>query len=337
MRYLIIDTQHLFMRAIHVTKGDPYMRGSLAIHIMLMSIWQSWRTFDADHVVLCLESKTRDNWRKKIDERYKANRALARDAQTPKEKEDGDILFTILNGFLDFVRDKTNMTVLQCPIAEADDLIARFMYLHPNDEHILPSSDKDFYQLLSDNIVQFNGITKTIFSTEDCPLWEDVESRMPYDWKHNVIDDPEFLLFEKIIRGDSGDNVFSAFPGVRMKAAKGKPSISSAYADRHNKGFNWNNFMRSPWTDHHGVNHIVKDTFARNQKLVGLNEHPDDVKDIIDINIIETLLNDRQNTKIGFSFMKFCHNNSLDKMLTHVDHVARILAAKYPIKNLTGE
>ena len=37
--------------------------------------------------------------------------------------------------------------------------------------------------------------------------------------------DPEFVLFEKCVRGDSPDNIFSAYPGARLKGTKNKTGI----------------------------------------------------------------------------------------------------------------
>ena len=58
------------------------------------------------------------------------------------------------------MNERTNCSVMKCDIAEADDIIARFIYKHPNDEHVIVSSDTDFVQLLSENVHQYNGITK---------------------------------------------------------------------------------------------------------------------------------------------------------------------------------
>ena len=53
---------------------------------------------------------------------------------------------------------KTNCSVLQHPECEADDFIARFIQNHPDQKHVIVSSDSDFYQLLNKNVSQYNGI-----------------------------------------------------------------------------------------------------------------------------------------------------------------------------------
>ena len=58
---------------------------------------------------------------------------------------------------------------------------------------------------------------------------------------------PEWLLFEKCMRGDTSDNVFSAYPGVRKKGTRNKVGLIEAFDDKQHKGFAWNNPMLQRW------------------------------------------------------------------------------------------
>ena len=60
--------------------------------------------------------------------------------------------------------------------------------------------------------------------------------------KQSKVFRPAWILFEKCMRGDSSDNVFSAFP-ERKKGTKNKVGLLEAYEDKDPKGFNWNNLM----------------------------------------------------------------------------------------------
>ena len=42
--------------------------------------------------------------------------------------------------------------------AEADDMIARFVHLHPEDNHYIISTDTDYNQLITDKVKQYNGV-----------------------------------------------------------------------------------------------------------------------------------------------------------------------------------
>jgi 5'-3' exonuclease len=56
--------------------------------------------------------------------------------------------------------------VIRCATAEADDIIARWIALHPQDEHVIVSSDSDFVQLIAPNVKLYNGINDHLFSPE---------------------------------------------------------------------------------------------------------------------------------------------------------------------------
>ena len=57
------------------------------------------------------------------------------------------------------------------------------------------------------------------------------------------------MLFEKCMRGDTSDNVFPIFLGVRTKGTKNKVGLQEAFEDRKTKGSNWNNMMLQRWID----------------------------------------------------------------------------------------
>lgn len=327
MRYLLIDSHNLFYRAIHVAKGGVDMQAGMALHIIFMSIAQSWRLFNADHVVVALECRTADNWRKLYDKRYKHNRTEGRAARTQREVENDQILFSTYDDYITYLRNCTNVTVLQSPITEADDMIAHWINTHPDDEHIIVSSDKDFQQMLSDNVCQFNGIDKKVISSKDSDLAAMMllEGNFPTNFEMKVIDDPEFVLFEKIVRGDAGDNVFSAYPGVRKNPARGKPGLIPAYLDRHNKGYDWNCFMLARWDDMEGNEHVVRDDFARNKMLVDLKAHPEEVVAVMNESIAN--MDTTPKKKIGLDFFIFCNANNLERLQEKAESLTTILSA----------
>ncbi len=325
-KYLIIDTQNMFMRAVHVTRGDAEQRASMSLHIMLASIAQAWRMFEADHIVFALECSNANNWRRTVDPRYKVNREATRAAASVKEQEEGTIIFSVLNDLIFFLQEKTNATVLQCSIAEADDMIARWVQLHPDEKHVIISSDKDFHQLVKPNVIQYDGVNKKVFTSNT--EFASLDTSLDRDITIEQIEDPEWLLFEKIVRGDSGDNVFSAFPGVRVKGTKQKVGIIDAFKDRDNQGYNWHTFMNSKWTDHNNVDHIVKDDFARNTKLVDLSSHPVDVINEMDITIFDAA-SEEPVLKVSIPFMKFCNKHELVKMLDRAAEFKSIFLSRY--------
>jgi hypothetical protein len=130
------------------------------------------------------------------------------------------------------------------------------------------------------------------------------------------------------MRGDSSDNVFSAYPVVREKGTKNKVGLTEAYADRHKQGFNWNNMMLQRWVDHNEVEHRVKDDYERNRVLIDLTAQPQEIKDAVDARIKESV---RVVTtpQVGIHFMKFCGKYELTKISEQAETYARWLNSPY--------
>ena len=282
MSYILVDAANMFFRARHVVQrgADMDTKIGMSFHIMFNSINKVWREQKGSHVVLCLEGRS---WRKDAYEPYKRNRQVARDALTEKEQEEDKGFWEAFDELQQFFINKSNCTVLQHNEAEADDFIARWIQNHPNDKHCIVSSDSDFYQLINDNVTQYNGIMGQLITTEG--IFDD-KGRAIMDKKTKEpkeLGDPQWLLFEKCIRGDTSDNVFSACPGARKKGTKNKIGMMEAFADRETKGFNWNNFMLQRWVDHNNVEHRVLEDYERNKHIIDLTQQPDDIKEKLDI------------------------------------------------------
>jgi len=317
-KYALMDTANLFFRARHVASrnSDPWEKVGMALHLTLASCNQIVRKFGIDHVVFCLEGKS---WRKAYYEPYKKNRIVDTQSQTQAEKEENELFWETYEKFTTFLRGKTNVSVLRDPNAEADDLIARWVALHPEDENFIISSDTDFIQLITENTKIYNGITNQLITLEG---YFDDKGRIVKDKKTGepkLLGDPQFILFEKCMRGDSTDNVFSAFPGVRTKGSKNKVGLIEAYADREKQGYSWNNMQLQRWLDHNQVEHRVRDDYERNRVLIDLTCQPDEVKQSVDANIragVRTTVT----PQVGIHFMKFCGQYELTKISENADY-----------------
>lgn len=324
--YILVDTANTFFRARHTVRGSLNDKVGMSLHTILGSIRKAWRDFKGDHVIFCLEGRS---WRKDYYEPYKRNRQEARDAHTPKEAEEDRVFWETFDQFKDFVVNKTNTTVLHHPQLEADDLIAGWIRLHPNDNHVIISTDGDFAQLIAPNVRQYNGVMSVTITHEG---YFDEKGKPVVDKKTKEVKpapDPEWLLFEKCMRGDTSDNIFSAYPGVREKGTKNKVGLREAYADRNSKGYSWNNLMLQKWVDHNGVEHRVLDDYTRNKLLCDLTAQPDDIKQIID-NVIGSQEHKTKNIpQVGVRLLKFCAEYDLDKISEQVQSYAEPLNARY--------
>jgi len=324
MTYILIDTANTFFRARHVVRGDIDTKIGMAIHITLSSIKKVWRDFEGSHVVFCLEGRS---WRKDYYEPYKRNRKEARDALSKVEAEEDKVFWEVFDEFKNFVSDKTNCTVLQNPVLEADDLIAGWIQAHPNDNHVIVSTDGDFAQLIAPNVKQFNGIQDVTTTHEG---YFDDKGKRVIDKKtkeEKPAPNPQWLLFEKCMRGDSSDNVFSAYPGVRTKGTKKKVGLIEAFADRESKGYNWNNLMLQRWVDHEGAEHRVLDDYNRNVRLCDLTAQPDEIKQIIKDTVGSAT--EKQIEQVGLKLIKFCAKWDMQRIADSPESYAEPLNARY--------
>jgi 5'-3' exonuclease len=326
MTYILVDTANTFFRARHVINGDADIKLGMAFHITLNSVKKAWQDFQGSHVIFCLEGRS---WRKDFYKPYKAQRAEARAAHTEREAEEEKVFWEAFDTFKDFIKDKTNCTVLQHPQLEADDLIAGWIQTHPNDNHVVISTDTDFVQLIAPNVKQYNGVMETTITHEGI---FDAKGKRVIDKKTQepkAIPDPEWLLFEKCMRGDTSDNVFSAYPGVRTKGTSKKVGLTEAFEDRNSKGYAWNNLMLQRWTDHNGEEHRVLEDYERNRRLIDLSHQPDDIKEIITNTISTATLSNKDVGQVGIRLMKFCNLYDLKKIADQAQAYAEPLNARY--------
>ena len=327
MKYLLIDTANTFFRARHSAHraSDTWTKLGFALHVTLMSVNKVARRFGADHVIFALEGRS---WRKDHYKPYKANRAVARGKMSETEAEEDRLFWETYDELTKYLTTKTNCSVIRHPEAEADDVIARWIALHPQDEHVIISSDSDFVQLVAPNVRQYNGITDELitlegyFNAKDQPI-TDKKTKQP-----KTLEDPQWLLFEKCMRGDTSDNVFSAYPGVREKGTKNKVGLREAFADRDRKGYSWNNMMLQRWTDHNGEEHRVLDDYERNRTLIDLTAQPDHIKAMVDSAIREQVSH-KDVGQVGIHFMRFCGKYELNKLSETAESISRWLNETY--------
>ena len=328
--FILVDSFNMYHRAKHVGMrgADIDMKIGLAFHIMMSSVKMCYQKFNADHAVFCLEGRS---WRKDYYTPYKAQRKLAQQAKSVREQEEDAIMFDAYDNMVWFLSEKTNVTMLRNPNAEADDMIALFIASHPNDNHIIVSSDSDYQQLISDNVTIYDGVQNRIINKDG--FFKDDKNMTPIKDKKTkevlAAPDPEWLLFEKCIRGDTSDNIFSAYPGCRKKGTKNKVGMIEAYEDRNTGGFNWNNFMLQRWTDHNGEEHVVREDYERNRTLIDLTAQPEELK----VSFIETIAEASKPKNIqgvGINFLKWCGTWDLQNLAKAPDEMAAILNKGYP-------
>ena len=342
--YAIVDASNLFHRCKHATMGDAATKAGMALHICFNSLRQIWRKFGATHIVVALD---KSSWRREVYPDYKAHRRVADALKTKHEQEEDALYFDAMKHLIEFLRKRTNVTVLESVGCEADDFVARWIDLHPDDQHVIFSGDSDFYQLLADNVKIYDGvkqwtITKDeVLDDKDKPAVKERTVTEKIIGKNGKVrevkkkvteaispPDPEYELFKKCIRGDASDNIMSAKPGVRENGSSKKPGIKEAYDDRKGRGYDWTLFMNDEWEDHEGNIIKVQDAYRRNQHLIDLRQQPEEIKQLLDAVILEAVQQPKK-SGVGIWFLKFCEEMALVNISKNPNEYATMLQAPY--------
>lgn len=316
--YVIVDFHNLIMRSRHGMRApDAHGAIGLALHLTLSSIRKVWSDFNADHCVFGFEGRS---WRRDAYEPYKANRRVTAAARTPQQVQEDQEFFQAIGTLQDYLINRTNCTVLRHAQAEADDMIARWIALHPQDQHIIISTDSDFQQLLAPNVRIYNGMTNQLFALDG--ITENGKPCVDKKGQPLSLPEPAWLLFEKIVRGDSSDNIMSAYPGVR------KTKLREAYEDRETQGFAWNNLMLSRWCDHNDQEITVRDAYVRNQALIDLTKQPPEFQQQFDAAIVEAV-NRTPRSQIGFHFLRFTAQWELKRIESRASEYTTCFSSAY--------
>lgn len=304
MKYLIFDMSNILYKAfyVHPNEDDKTIAG-IASHTALMMLNKYYKNFKPHKIVMCFD---RSNWRKEYTQTddcvsgkiYKGQR---RKNQTDAQKARYLLFLDHMGEFEEMMAEHTSIINLASDGLEADDLMASVVQTvgitDPNAEFIVVSADKDLIQLLG------YPNTRLIDPTTG-------KDRTLEEWNG----DAELFLFEKFIRGDTGDNVQSSLPRCR------KTRIVKAYTDEYERA----NLMMETWKDQNGKEFKVKDLFEENQLLMDLREQPDDVQ----INMVKTVLGGMENPgKYSyFHFMKFLGKYDMRKVAETVEQFVPMLS-----------
>lgn len=325
MKYLLFDFSNLAHRTFHVvSEREKNSRRNYIMCGIANAILDIYDIIEPDKCVFIYDS---NSWRKKIFERYKANRENA----YGDDLEGKEIIYNVIQDFYEFT-DMSNAYTLKYPDAECDDLISVFIKNHPNDEIVIASTDTDFYQLISDKVSLYSPITKYLIKYDRILDIDGNEVKFTLDGNGKIkigkedgiqlseIEGygtwPEWCLFCKIIRGDSSDNVFSAYPGVRVKGTKNKVGILESFKGRKTKDFNYVNFVNQTWEGLDGEEKLVETQINFNKRLIDLNWIDLEYMDKFNryIQNYETNFIKKKSSDIGSLLLQFSRKNFINPM-----------------------
>jgi len=300
--WLVFDISNLLFRTFFVARNgeDDITLAGLATHSALMTLNKYFKQFKPKKgVVMAFD---RSSWRKEYtasDEcisgkPYKGNR---RKDMSPAQQAKFAQFTDHLREFEQLIIDHTTIISLVNDRLEADDVIAGFCQIHEGDNTIVISADSDLLQLK-----RYTGVRVVSPATDKEQELEDFNN------------DPLFYLFQKCMRGDTTDNIASAYP--RLRTAR----IEKAYVDP----FERVQLMKETWTDEKGREILVEDMFKENQLLIDLEKQPKDVRLAILTTVDEAM--DQKRKFSMFHLMKFCHRYELKKIIEGIDQFIPMLS-----------
>ena len=206
-RIMIIDALNLFLRSYIVnptmSKGGHPIGGTAGF---IKSLQKLTREINPTSIVICWDGQGGSRKRKQQNKNYKEGRSpvrLNRDIRVLSEQQEKENKIWQMHRILEYLN---NFPVIQLVAdeVEADDLIS-YVCRYSNfaeDQKVIVSSDKDFYQLLDNTTVLHRPIQNTFLT------------------KHSIIEEygihPQNFALARAIAGDKSDNL-EGIPGVGLK------------------------------------------------------------------------------------------------------------------------
>lgn len=308
-RSLILDANNLLYRIFFAQLNESSdIAIGMCYHGALWTLRKYFNAYPADDVVMAFDSLS---WRKlytsDLNEcvTHKKYKGTRRQNLTPAQKERLQSFDEHVTEFAEMLKNETSVLVLRQKYLEADDLISGYIQMHPGMEHVLVSSDKDYMQLLERNNL-------TIVDPDSG------NPRSLADWNN----DPNFFMFEKCLRGDTSDNVMSAYPRLRSKVIK--EAFNDEYVKQNVMNHEFKVLVNSKDGSVEEKSYITKDIFDENNFLMNLYEQPDNIKTLMLNSINKSIANRSRFNYV--KFMRFCGRHQLTNILDSIDQFVPVLS-----------
>lgn len=263
-RVLLVDALNTFLRSYaavpSMDENGNHIGGMVGF---LKSLGLAIRTFKPTRCIVVFDGKGGSQRRRKIYPQYKANRKppvrlnRAYD-MTTDEQEKQNMKWQLVT--LIEILECLPVTILALDNVEADDVIAYLSQLVTQEggQSIIYSTDKDFFQLASENVKIYNPVKKKTFSEE--VILEDFGIH------------PKHFHFFRALNGDKSDNIDGVKSVGEASVKKYIPEIADPTAEISL------NMLEQKYADVKKVPKMIenilnnKDIVERNMHLMNLHE-----------------------------------------------------------------
>lgn len=203
-RVLIIDGTNSWIRVVSsiavINDNGTYVGGIIG---MLRSIASNIRDFSASRCILVFDGSGGSQRRKKVYSEYKGNRTgkfksrQVEGFELTDEEESASMKWQLQRTLMYF--DCLPIQIIVADQIEADDVISHVCnsyFTEGNHKIRIVSTDRDFLQLISDNVEVYSPVKKKLYQKTDVQEEFDIL--------------PENYLLYRVLTGDISDNI----PGV---------------------------------------------------------------------------------------------------------------------------
>jgi len=252
---IIVDLNQIMISNLMVQingKNSEPLSEDLVRHMVLNSLRAHNVKFRKEYGEMVIACDSKNVWRREYFPNYKAGRKANRE----KSEHDWDAIFTILHRIKDEIKTFLPYKVIEVETTEADDIIAvaikrikRVIGPNHSKKVLILSGDKDFIQLHSPNVKQYNPVLNKFVGKGE---------------------NPSLYIKEHILKGDRSDgipNVLSddnVFIEGRRQRPLSKKKINS-----------WVEEVFMTFTEEEQKN------YNRNRKLIDLSCIPQELEDKI--------------------------------------------------------
>ena len=305
-RVLIIDGLNLFFRnfaMMNMVNPDGVHIGGLGG--FFRSLGAEIRRIDPTQVYVIFDGAGSANSRKNLLPEYKSGRDLQRitnwDAFDNKEDEDDAKVDQIVR-VIQYLKTLPVKTI-GIPKVEADDVIAYLSDIipeSPKDKVFIVSSDKDFLQLVNENVIVYRPMEKEFYTNQ------------------TVIDkfkmSPQNFILYKTLMGDNSDKV----KGVKGLGEKKLYKLFPELGEKDMTLDDIYNICESKYKDHVIYSRIIQhiDELEKNYKIMDLSNP---MLDENDKNYLSQVVETNEFEYLPEQFVAFYNEDKLGGMIRNVE------------------
>ena len=317
-RFLLIDGLNLFFRnfaMMNMVNPDGVHIGGLGG--FFRSLGAEIRRIEPTQVYVVFDGVGSSNNRKNIIPEYKSGRDLQRitnwEVFDNHDEEDDSKVDQIVR-IIHYLKTLPVKTV-SIDKVEADDIIAHLSRILPKgkkDKAFIVSSDKDFIQLVSDNVFLYRPMEKEYYTKQTV-----------YD-KYKM--SPKNFILHKTLLGDNSDKI----RGVKGLGEKG---LMKKFPELQNDGMTLEDIIKiseSKFKEHVVYARIVQmvDELEKNYKVMDLSNPMIDERDK---EYLKEVVNSKELNYIPDQFVAMYHQDQLGGMIRNVDFWVKDVFAKLVI------